>query len=118
MNWNDYIDKSYEWMLVCANDEGCVQAYGMLPDELRARIKDIAENAIIQKDKYKADTDVQGIIFDELAREDMDDFYWLGRFLDAMRDCNPVSADRIAQKCANEINIDCVYQYCLESLEE
>ena len=35
MNWNDYIDKSYEWMLVCANDEGCVQAYEMQLDELR-----------------------------------------------------------------------------------
>lgn len=28
MNWNDYIDKSYEWMLVCANDEGCVRDMG------------------------------------------------------------------------------------------
>lgn len=118
MNWNDYIDKSYEWMLVCANDEGCVQAYGMPLDELRARIEDIAESAIIQKDVYKADKDVREIIFDDLAREDMYDSYWLGRFLDAVRNCHPVSADRIAQRCANEINIDCVYQYCLESLEE
>lgn len=118
MNWNDYIDKSYEWMLVCANDEGCVRAYGMPLDELRARIEDIAENAIIKKDVYKADKDVREIIFDDLAREDMYDSYWLGRFLDAVRDCHPVSADRIAQRCANEINVDCVYQYCLESLEE
>ena len=118
MNWNQYIDRSYEWMLICANDEGCVRAYNMPLDELRARIEDIAENAVIPKDEYTADKDVREVIFDDLAREDMDDSYWLGRFLDAVRDCNPVSADRVAQRCANEINIDCVYQYCLESLEE
>ena len=101
MNWNDYIDKSYEWMLVCANDEG-------------ARIEDIAKSAIIQKDEYTADKDVREIIFDDFAREDMDDFHWTDHFLHAVLDCNPVSADRIAQRCANEINIDRVCQ----SLEE
>lgn len=118
MNWNDYIDKSYEWMLICANDEGCVRAYGMPLDELRARIEDIAENAIIQKDVYKADKDVREIIFDDFAREDMEGSYCIGAFLMALVDGDPIAADRIAQECANEINIDCVYQYCLESLEE
>ena len=118
MNWNDYIDKSYERMLEAADSLGCVRAYSMSPEELRSRLEDVAEMAICAKDRYYAERDVRDIVFDEFAREDMDDSYWLGRFLDAVRDNNPVSADRVAQKCANEINIDCVYQYCLESLEE
>lgn len=113
MNWNDYIDKSYERMLAVVTEEG-LTCGDYSEEALRNEVTDIAYTAVQEKNEYTAEKDVCGIIFDELAREDLDDSYYLHRFLEAVRDCYPVKADRIAQMAANEINIDAVVQYCLE----
>lgn len=117
MSWNDYIDKSYEMMISKLAEEGYYRAYNRPLEDLWSAVEEMAET-VIAKNEYQAEKDVLGIIFDEYAREDMDDMYWLGRFLDAVRDNNPCSADRVAQKCANDINKDAVYHWLLDSLNE
>ena len=113
MNWNDYIDESYEYMLVAVTEAGLLHS-NLNEKNLRDEIEEIAYNVVQEKDEYTAEKDVYGIIFDEFARLDLDDTWYLGRFLDAIRDSYPVKADKIAQMAANEINIDAVLQYCLE----
>lgn len=113
MNWNDYIDKSYEYMLAAVNDIGFPQS-DLSEKALRNEVEDLAYTLVREKDDYTSEKDVCGIVFDDSAREDLEETYYLGQFLDAVRDCYPVKADRIAQMAANEINIDSVVQYCLE----
>lgn len=113
MNWNDYIDKSYERMLAAVVEEGLTHS-DLDEKTLRNEVTDIAYTVVQEKNEYTAEKDVCGIVFDELAREDLDESYYLNMFLLAVQDCYPVKADRIAQMAANEINIDAVVQYCLE----
>lgn len=117
MSWNDYIDKSYEMMISKLAGEGYYRAYNRPLEDLKSAVEEVAKD-IIPKNEYQAEKDVLDIIFDEYAQEDMEEMGKRMPFFAALCMEGALSADRIAQKCANEINIDCVYQYCLESLEE
>lgn len=118
MNWNDYIDKSYENMIACVGSENKNYLRNLSQEELRKFVDDIATIEYIEKDRWHAEQDVKDIIFDEFARYDMDDTYWLGRFVTCLSANNPIMADRIAQKCANDINSDAVYHWVLDYIEE
>ena len=117
MTWNDYIDRSYEMMISKLAEEGYYRAYNRPLEDLKSAVTEMAD-VIIEKSEYQAEKDVLDIIFDEYAREDMDEMDWKKSFFDEIYMGDALAADRIAQKCANEINKDAVYQWLLDSLNE
>lgn len=117
MNWNDYIDKSYEMMISKLADEGYYRAYNRPLEDLKSAVEEVAKT-VIEKSEYQAENDVLGIIFDEFAQEDMEEMGKRMPFFAALCIESALAADRVAQKCANEINKDAAYQWLLDSLDE
>lgn len=117
MSWNDYIDKSYEMMISKLAEEGYYRAYNRPLEDLKSAVEEVAKT-VIEKSEYQAEKDLLDIIFDEFAQEDMEEMGKRMPFFAALCGEGALSADRIAQKCANEINRDAVFLWLLDSLNE
>ena len=117
MSWNDYIDKSYEMMISKLAEEGYYRAYNRPLEDLKSAVEEVAKD-IVPKSEYQAEEDVLGIIFDEFAQEDMEEMHYRQSFFASIYVDGALVADRVAQKCANEINRDAVFLWLLDSLNE
>ena len=117
MSWNDYIDKSYEMMISKLAEEGYYRAYNRPLEDLKSAVEEVAKD-IIPKNEYQVEKDVLDIIFDEYAQEDMEEMGKRMPFFAALCMEGALSADRVAQKCANKINRDAVFLWLLDSLNE
>lgn len=118
MTWNDYIDKSYENMITVLAELGKQRLRELINIEQDMFASHQAYIACIQKDYLVAMRDVSEVVFDEDMREylkyrNLDDL-----FVRYVRENDPLRADQIVQRAANEANMGVVREWLEDYLAE
>lgn len=118
MNWNTYIDKSYENMITILFETGKGGLRTLTEEQQNLFVSSLAYVASIQKDYLIALRDVSEVVFDEDMRVYLNQMHLDEAFVESVRENDPIKADQIVQQAANDINVGVVREWLEDFLEE
>ena len=118
MTWNDYIDKSYANMITILAEMGKERIRFLIDAEQDMFLSHRAYIACIEKDYLVAMRDVSEVVFDEDMRMYLNYMHLDDMFVRYVRENNPIKADQIVQRAANDINVGVVREWLEDYLAE